>query len=421
MNTTNRLNLLLSDILQNESLSNNEFYQGSSMQTLPPLAFAEHDYHHSPKLPSVTATFPSSSKAPVPPHRSLSSLKHQRQHHLIYQFNVEKQQQPQQQQSQPLLNSSTLDDMFSALTLECEQYLAALSAPSYQNKNYDQLIVHPSTKIQTNVDSNEDDYENLHSSKLLISNDVPSLKTDVEATSPKQRQVISISVSSKVPSFPMVTSSQTCPLLSTSSTTRSLIPPVICHSSEEDSIEVSSSSINRRRRRRMRKHQIPSSTARSNSSSEEHMDTINGSINVKKSTISKRSCSTDHRQQRIKSIYDNYPVPLSSHKLPTRRIRRRDISWQKHLPISAKYQDVSPRFPENRCPSLSVSLTTTRPTTDFIAPSQQQQRWPRLELVKHQPITLLDRMHHKFYGPSPTPYSNNNNIPTHRIPSYPVY
>ena len=68
--------------------------------------------------------------------------------------------------NQPLLNSSTLDDLFRALTLECEQYLAATT--SYQNKTYGQMIVQPSINIQTTVESNDEDYENLHTIKAII-------------------------------------------------------------------------------------------------------------------------------------------------------------------------------------------------------------------------------------------------------------
>jgi len=407
MTATNRLNLLLSDILQNEPSSNNENYQQSSKSSL--LTFAEHDYHPPSILPSIT-------EIPLPPRRNVSSLKHHnRQRHPIYQSDIENQQQ---QAAQPLLNSSTLDDLFRALTLECEQYLADSSPSSYQNKTYGQLITQPSTKIQTNVDSNDDDYENLQPSKLPLSNGISSLKTSIEVMSPEKRQVLSISVSTKKASSPIVSSSRTYPLLSTSFTTTSNVPPINCQSSEEDSIDISSSSTNRKRRRRTRKQQILSSITRSNSSSDERTEPINASINEKKSTISKRSYSTDYRQQRTQSIYDNHPISLISQKFPTRRTRRRDISLQQHLPNSIKnYEDNSTRFQENLCSPLSVLLTSRRTTSDFVARSQQRQS--RLELVNHQPLTLLDRMHQKFYRTSPT--RHNNNIPTHRIPSYPVY
>jgi hypothetical protein len=420
MNATNRLNLLLSDILHHEPASNKDVNQGSLTQTIPSLTFAEHDYHPSSILPSVTATSPPSSIVPLLPRRNSSSVKHHRQRHYIHHSDKQKQQQP----PQPLLNSSTLDDLFRALTLECEQYLAASSASSYQNKTYGQLLLQPTATIQTNIDSNDDDYENLHSSKLPVPNGIPSLKTSIEVISPEKRQVVSISVSSKIASSPIVPSSRTYPLLSTSFTTTPMVTSMLCHSSEDDSIDMSSSSANRKRRRRPRKQQMVSSITRSSSSSDERTDSMNKSINEKKSTISKRSCSTDHRQQRIKSVYDNHPLSLSSQKFSTRRIRRRDISLQQHLPISNERDEyISPRFPENLCSPLSVLLTSTRTTNDFVDRSQQQQRRSRLEFDNNQPLTLLDRMHHQFYRPSPTRHNNNNNnnIPTHRIPSYPVY
>ncbi|CAF2262905.1 unnamed protein product [Rotaria magnacalcarata] len=413
MNAKHQLNLLLSDILKNESTSTTEFHQGSSTQTVPSLTFAEHDYH-----PSTIVTQPPSSMVPLPPRRNSSSLKHRRQRHCIYESNL---------QQQPLLNSSTLDDLFRALTLECEQYLAASSTSSYPNKIYDKLIVQPSTTIQKNVDSNDDDYENLHASNLPLSNGISTLKTSIEVMSPAKRQVVSISVSSKISSSPIVSSSKTYPSLSTSCTTTSNIPPAPAtnyYSSEDDSMNVSSSSTTRKRRRRIRKHQIISSTTRSSSSSDEPTEIPNGFIQEKKLNGAKRSYSTDYRQQRIKSIYDNQPITLSTQKCSTRRVRRRDISLQQHPPFPTKYEDISTHFPENICSPLSVLLTSARTASDFVDRSQQQmqQRRSRLELVHPQPLTLLDRLHNQFYRASPTHNNNNNNnIPTHRIPSYPVY
>ncbi|CAF4397062.1 unnamed protein product, partial [Adineta steineri] len=66
----------------------------------------------------------------------------------------------------------------------------------------------------------------------------------------------------------------------------------------------------------------------------------------------------------------------------------------------------------------------TRSTSDFVGCIQQQQQQPRrsrFEFINQQPITLLDRMHHQFYQPTSNRHYHNNNIPTHRIPSYPVY
>ncbi|CAF3175455.1 unnamed protein product [Rotaria socialis] len=415
MNTKHQLNLLLSDILKSESTSTNEFHQVSSTQAIPSLTFAEHDYH-----PSTIVTQPPSSIVPLPPRRNSSSLKHRRQRHCTYESDL--------QQQQPLLNSSTLDDLFRALTLECEQYLAASSTSSYPNKIYDKLIVQPSTSIQKNVDSNDDDYENLHASNFPLSNGISSLKTSIEVMSPEKRQVVSISVSSKISSSPIVSSSKTYPSLSTSCTTTSNIPPpppaTNYYSSEDDSVDVSSSSTTRKRRRRIRKHQIISSTTRSSSSSDEPTEITNGFVYEKKLNGAKRSYSTDYRQQRIKSIYDNQPITLSAQKCSTRRVRRRDISLQQHPPFPTKYEDISTHFSENICSPLSVLLTSTRTTSDFLDRSQQQRR-SRLELVRPQPLTLLDRLHNQFYRASPTHNNNNNNnnnsIPTHRIPSYPVY
>ncbi|CAF1275796.1 unnamed protein product [Adineta steineri] len=420
MNPLNRLNLLLSDILQNEPSSTIGISQESVNKTSSLMTFADHDYHSSPKLPSITA---STSTLPLPPRRDSSLVKQHRQRHRIQQSDIQK-----QQTTQPLLNSSTLDDLFHALTLECEQYLADSLSSTYANKTYNEIIVQPPPPPpiikQTKIDSTDDDYENLHSSSLSSSNGKTPLKTSIEVMSPEKRQVVSIHVSSKLSSNPLVTSSRTYPLLSSSCTTTTTtgnVPPIISHSSDDDdnnSINVSLTNTNRKRRcRRIRKQQIISSTIQSSSSSDERTEIIN----EKKAIISKRSCSTDHRQQRIKSIYDNQPLAL-----PARRIRRRDISLQQNLPISTKhYEDISSRFVENLCSPLSVLLTSTRSTSDFVGRIQQQQQQPRrsrFEFINQQPITLLDRMHHQFYQPtSARHHHHNNNIPTHRIPSYPVY
>ena len=381
MTATNRLNLLLSDILQTEPSTTGRIYPTSSL-----LKFTGEDYR-----PPVTAV------VPPPPRRNVSSLKNHRQRQHIHQSDNQN-----QQQTQPLLNSSTLDDLFRALTLECEQYLSASSTPSYQNKTYGQLVVQPST----NVDSNDDDYENLHGRNLPLSNALSSsLKTSIEVLSPEKRQIVSISVSSKKSLSPLVSSSQTYPLLSTSCTTPSNVSSSICHSSEEDPMDISSTSINRKRRRRIRKQPVLPSIARSSSSDDER----NEPIIEKKSNISKRSCSTDYRQHRIRSVYDNHPISL-----PTRRTtRRRDVSLQQYVPNSTKYYggDTLPRSKEQFHSPLSVLLTSTQPTSDFLDSSQR--RRSRLEFVKHQ----------QYYQPSPTNHhhNNNNNIPTQRIPSYPVY
>lgn len=419
MNTKTQLNLLLSDILKTDYSPSNGFHRESSSHPLSSLTFSEHDYHPSSILPTTTiGTSSSSSLAPQPPRRNSSLLKHRRQRSHIHDSGL------QEQEQQPLLNSSTLDDLFRALTLECEQYLAASSTASYTNGNYNPLMSQSSTITQKNVDSNDEDYENLHTTKLPLSNSITPLKTSIQVVSPAKRQVVSISVSSKINSSPTVSSSKTYPSLSTSCAATSQITTVHPYSSEDDSVDLSSSSTIRRRRRRVRKHPIVSSTTRSSSSSDEGPETTNGSFYEKKSNISKRSYSTDHRQQRIKSIYDNQPASLPPQKLSTRRIRRRDVSLQQPLPFPTEYREnILTKPKDNLCSPLSVLLTSSQTTSDFIDRSQQQQRRSRLELVNPKPLTLLDRLHNQFYRASPTHSNNhnNNNIPSHRIPSYPVY
>jgi hypothetical protein len=311
----------------------------------------------------------------------------------------------QQNPHQPLLNSSTLDDLFRALTLECEQYIADTS--SYQNKTYGQMIVQPSTNIQTAVESNDDDYENLHppqTSQPIINSFLP-LKTSIQVISPLKRHVVSITVSSKI----------TSPTKMSCITTKSIPPSTIHRSSEEESTNKSSASTNRKHRRRRARKQLlplpPPTTTRSSSSSTERKEIIPD----KKPLNSKRSCSTDPRYQRNQTPYDNH-FTSSSQKHLTRRPRRRDVSLQHPHPNSG-------RIHENYSSPLSVLLTSTKPTSDFLDNSRQrQERRSRLESVNQKSSTLLDRLHQQFYQSSPTRNNKNkNNILTHRIPSYPVY
>ncbi|CAF1178495.1 unnamed protein product [Adineta steineri] len=404
MNATNRLDLLISDIFKNPT---SDFCNGINQETsIQPssssrLTFSEHSSHPSTILPSAITTI-----VPLPPRRDSSSMKHHRRRPRIDQTDK------QNKQDQPLLNSSTLDDLFRALTLECEQYLASIS--SFQNKTYGQIIVQPSSDKQTGVESNDEDYENLHKSQPLcqtIKTNISPLKTSIEVISPIKRHVVSITVSSKISSPQLIVSSTKSP--SCHSTT-SMITPTICHSSEDDSTNISSSSTNRKRRRRTRKQIISSSTTRSSSSSTERKELHNNNNN-KKSLISKRSCSTDPRYQRHKQSQDNISNNnsySSSQKQFTKPSRRRDVSLQHSSSNSGRVYD-------NYSSPLSVLLTSTKPTSDFLSNSHQhKQRRSRLESIDPKPLTL-------FYQPSTIRNNNNNknknNIPTHRIPSYPVY
>ncbi|CAF2562849.1 unnamed protein product [Rotaria sp. Silwood2] len=405
MNAINRLDVLLSDILKNDpSTSTNGISQGASIQPLPKLTFPERNSYPSPVLPSGIVT-----TVPLPPRRSSSSLKH---HHHNHHRHHHIDQSDKQKQYKPLLNSSTLDDLFRALTLECEQYLAAAS--SHQNKTSNPRIVRPSSKIQASVESNDDDYENLHTSKASqpITKSYSPLKTSIEVISPIKRHVVSITITSKI-SSPQVVSPVKPPC---HTTTPVIAPSTNRHSSDDDAVDVSSSSTNRKRRRRARKQIVSSSITRSSSSSNERKEVITD----KKPIISKRSCSTDPRYQRNKNSYENDFISCSSpQKQRTKRPHRRDVSLQHSLPNSERYH-------ENHSSPLSVLLTSTKITSDFFDNShQRQERRSRLETVNHKPSTLLDRMHQQLYRP-PTIRNNNNNkkntnIPAHRIPSYPVY
>ncbi len=397
MDAMNRLDFLLSGILKNPpSASRNGIIQEIPIQSSSRVTFPERDSYPSTKLPPAIAT-----TVPLPPRRDSSSMKHHRRRHKI-------DQSDQQKQYQPLLNSSTLDDLFRALTLECEQYLAA--KPPHENKIKNQINVKPSSKIQTTAGSNDDDYENLHVSRPIkpTKTSISPLKTSIEVISPVKRHIVSITVSSKVSSPQIISPAKT---ISTS-----VITPTNRPSSEEDSINISPSNTNRKRRRRVRKQIISSSATRSSSSSTERKETPV----EKKVPVSKRSCSTDPRCHHNKNSRDNsFISPLSTQKQLTKRPHRRDVSLQHSLPVSG-------RFRENHSSPLSVLLTSTKPTSDFLDNShQRQQRRSRLESVDHKPSPLLNRIHQQFYRPSSSRNTNNNNnnknIPTHQIPSYPVY
>lgn len=432
MNAIDRLDILLSDILKSEpSASTNGINQGTSIQPISKLTFPERNSYPSSILPSGIVT-----TVPLPPRRNSSSLKHHhhRQPHHIDQID--------KQEHQPLLNSSTLDDLFRALTLECEQYIADSS--SNQNKISNPMIVQPSTKIQASVESNDDDYENVFKTIIKESrtNTSSPLKTSIEVISPIKRHVVSITITSKVSSPPLICPIKTsCNATKLSSPKVAPITPVIpvasvvpitptvpitvptttsvpvtthCQSSDDDAINISSSCTTRKRRRRARKQVLSATAARSSSSSNERKEIVID----KKPIISKRSCSTDPRYQSNRNSYDNDLISSSTtQKHRTKRPHRRDISLQHNLPNSDRYG-------KNHSAPLSVLLTSTKPTSDFIENGHQQQRRSRLESVNHKSSTLIDRLHQQFYRPTSHRNNNNtknNNIPTHRIPPYPVY
>ena len=404
MNTINRLNFLLSDILINEpSTSSNEMSQDTPLESSTKQTVSQCDPYPSPLLSSSNVT-----KVPLLPRRNSSLTKHCRQRHRIDQSNNQK-------QDQPLLNSSTLDDLFRALTLECERYIASAAVAttsSYQNKDCDKTIVSSPTKIQTAIESNDDDYENLHTSTFSqpITNFCAPLKTSIEVISPIKRHIVSITITSKISSPQSIS-----PEKPSCNTAALVITPTICHSSEDDSVKMSSSSTNRKRRRRARKQILSSSITRSSSSSNERKEIIN---NDKRPTISKRSYSTDPLYQRNRNLYHNDFISYSSsQKQRTKRPYRRDVSLQHSFLIPECNQ-------KNHSLPLTVLLTSTKGTSDFLDNShrQQQQRRSRRESVYHKTSALPNRMHQNLYCPLPTRNNHaKNKIPTHHIPSYPVY
>ncbi|CAF0841217.1 unnamed protein product [Adineta ricciae] len=418
MNAINRLDRLLTDAFKIPSIDfSEEICQETSVQPSIELTFAERESYPSTVLPLAL-----NNTAPLPPRRNASSIKHHRQR---YQINPA----DKQKTDQPLLNSSTLDDLFRALTLECEQCLADTPS-SYQNKIYEEIMVQSSSDKQAAIESNDDDYENLHPPRpaQTIKTSVSPLKTSIEVISPIKRHVVSITVSSKVTSIPpplpllpippppilsSIVIPPTKPSPSSPSPPPPPIPPAppICRSSDEEPANLSSSSTNRKRRRRTRKQFVSLSTTRSSSSSTERK----AKSTERKSLPCRRSNSIDPRHHRSRNSSDNRPVSYSSsYKQCPKRPHRRDVSLQH-----------PERYHEKKSLPLSVLLTSTKPTSDFIGNSQQ--RRSRLESVDHKPPAL-------FYRPSSTRNNHNNNnnqhlnksknnsnIPTHRIPSYPVY
>ncbi|CAF1210747.1 unnamed protein product [Didymodactylos carnosus] len=89
----------------------------------------------------------------------------------------------------PLLNSSTLDDLFRALTIECEQSLSKYSTTSsFNNKLYDE-VVNPT--LPTNTVSYDENYVRVANLSSVTSNKPLEIKTKVSP-----QRVLSISVSS---------------------------------------------------------------------------------------------------------------------------------------------------------------------------------------------------------------------------------
>ena len=118
MSATKRLDMLISNLVHQEQAlpSAKDIRPTTSIEPLPPLTFTKPD-RYSP--PSVLPTTILPKAVPLPPRRDGSSLKHQRRRQPA---------DPIDKNKQPLLNSSTLDDLFQALAQECEQYLAATIA-----------------------------------------------------------------------------------------------------------------------------------------------------------------------------------------------------------------------------------------------------------------------------------------------------
>ena len=298
--------------------------------------------------PFSTLTFPAmlvSKAVPFPPPRDASTLRSHRS-------------RPPAAHSppiQPLLNSSTLDDLFRALTLECEQSLAAAAAAASigEKKSKDS----PTSK-RTAVESNDEDYENLQTSSLSRMKRSSTLKTSIEVISPIKRHVVSITVSSKVSKPALPAAAVVLPVVETK----------VSRSSAEDE-QTSNNNNSRRRRRRTRKRMVSSPATRSSSSS-------SGERPERKASTTKRSCSTD---------WHEHPS-FSSHKA-TRRAPRRDVSLQHSSPLSV----------------LLTSSSTSKSTSDFLHPCPAHRaRRSRYESVMHQPSSLLDRMHQQFYRLSPT-------------------
>ena len=404
MNATRRLDLLLANMRAADERSptpRNGISPTTSEQPLSAMTFAERDSYPTSVVPSAMLV----TSAPLPPRRDSSSLKHHRRRYPI---------DSSDKQKQPLLNSSTLDDLFRALTLECEQYLAATS--SYRSKALGSSIAQSTPTMKTTAESNDDDYENLQTLRVpqaKIQTASP-LRTSIEVISPVKRHVVSISVSSRISAPSVIASVKTSsPVHVPPALTTSMTLPTVCHSSEEDVMNVSSSSTNRKRRRRTRKRMVSSTTTRSSSSSTERLE----AALEKKPVLSKRSCSTDHRHRHSTDLLE--PNSSSSlHRQATRRPRRRDGSLQHSLP------NASHSSRPNASAPLSIVLSsssTSKSTSDFIDLSNPRQpRRSRLESLVHKPSALRDRMYEQFYRTAPT-RTQTNGIPTHRIPPYRVY
>ena len=405
MNAARRLDLLLANMRaadERSPTSRNGISPTTSEQPLCAMTFAERDSHPTSVAPSAMVT-----SAPLPPRRDSSSLKHHRRRYPI---------DSSDKQKQPLLNSSTLDDLFRALTLECEQYLAATS--SYRSQAHGSSIAQSTSTTKTTAESNDDDYENLQTLRVpqgKIQAGSP-LRTSIEVISPIKRHVVSISVSSRVSAPPVIASVKTSsPVHVPPALTTSMILPTVCHSSDEDVMTLSSSSTNRKRRRRTRKRMVSSTTTRSSSSSSTERPEV---ALEKKPALSKRSCSTDHRHRHATDLLE--PNSSSSlHRQATRRPRRRDGSLQHSLP-NASHSRPNASAPLSII--LSPSTTTSKSTSDFIDLSNpRQQRRSRLESLVHKPSALRDRMYEQFYRTAPPTRNQTNGIPTHRIPPYRVY
>lgn len=416
MNATRRLNSLLSDLLQSDSPStiNTNLNFPMSKSDVPSLKFDE--YYSKPR---TNRSASNNRQQTAPSRRNSFGFNHDHVH-LSNDDN-------KSDVLPPLLNSSTLDDLFRALTLECEQYLATANRFISNAKQVDDPLPIPSLRIEKpRRNSNNEDYENLQRPISNTANNIgKTLKTHIEVIRPEKKQI----VSTKISSSSVVPASQTFPLLMSSVSTRGKrnVPSYVCRSSDDDSLDVSSTYVNnnnnrRRRRRRFTRRSNPTVSINHSSSSENEFDqTTTETSKERKISLPKRSASNiDHQRTSRTKLMSNKTRPVLSssttsaatttfnylNKFP----RRRDVSLPQTTESAtneALHRNRFSPFPAEIYSPISVLLNSSRRNSDFIDQNCQENMFERSKMRSQQRYNENKQ--------------NDHHIPTHRIAPFPVY
>ncbi|CAF0983447.1 unnamed protein product [Didymodactylos carnosus] len=353
--------------------------------------------------------------------------------------------------SKPLLNSLTLDDLFRALTIECEQSLNKYStAPSFDNKLYDNM---PNSNSLANSLSHDEDYDSLTNRSSVTNSKPLEITTKV---SPQRVVSLSVSSSNARPIRELVTStyrinddvsttsllkkpsviqhpvvinskddtliiSKTYPLLTmtnfsklsdntnslTSSSHRKIkgdttaFSNILCTNSKSSEDDLSMNKINKQRQRRIPRTRKQRRIIRSNENSlisnngtlnSSSSDSDDGKPNHHPPPFSRRSLSTNNYSSMLNNRTQIFPQSFSN--------RRLSIYDNNHS-YGITHTEIAPPLPPRR--KRDTSLQLQHSTT-----SRSPYAYNSTSLREHVGLPLSFLLTTNIEEPLPA-YSNNNN------------